>query len=81
MMEYLVQSLKSRKKFQDKNHILNMQEIKLREIEKHVQALLDAFMPSLMSRGLKIGIENLISVEQAGGNEKSSELGSEIGRQ
>ena len=80
MMEYLVQSLKSRKKFQDKNHILNMQEIKLREIEKHVQALLDAFMPSLISRGLKVGIENLISVEQAVGNEKTSELGSEIGR-
>ena len=80
MMEYLVQSLKSRKKFQEKNHILNMQEIKLREIEKHVQALLDAFMPSLTSRGLKIGIENLINVDQTGCNEKNSELGSEIGR-
>ena len=57
-----------------------MKEIKLREIEKHVQALIDAFMPSLMSRGLKVGIENLINFEQAGGNEKSSELGSEIGR-
>ena len=63
MMEYLVNSLRSRRRFEEKKrHILNLVEIKPNEINIFVQELLDAFQPITSNRGLKIKVENLIKL-------------------
>ena len=80
MMEYLVQSLKSRKKFQENNHILNLVEIKPNEVILFVQDLVDAFMPVMATRGLKIGIENMISLSDNKDHDRGSEMSSALGK-
>ena len=62
MLEYLVKSIRGRQRFQENNRILNLQEIKPNEVPLCVQELLDAFLPVTNIKGLKIEIENQITL-------------------
>ena len=64
-MEYMVKSIRSRKRFLEKKrekHVLNLEELRPNEVIYQVQELVEAFIPQMSSRGLKIGIENLMKI-------------------
>ena len=58
ILEYLVQSVRGRKRFETNNRILNLQEITPTDVEFCVQELLEAFYPQTKIRGLKVEVEN-----------------------
>ena len=66
MMQFLVQSVRSRKRFQENDKILNLQEIKPSEVPMLLQELLDAFSPLLSSKSLKVSVENLMGLPDGG---------------
>ena len=51
ILDYLLQSIKSRKRFQEENSILNLTEIRQQEIDKNIKTLLQAFSPQANARG------------------------------
>lgn len=64
ILDYLLQSIKSRKRFQEENSILNLTEIRQQEIDKNIKTLLQAFSPQANARGFITEFQNKIKNSQ-----------------
>ena len=64
ILDYLLRSIKSRKRFQEENSILNLTEIRQQEIDKNIKELLQAFSPQANARGFITEFKNKIKNSQ-----------------